>query len=190
MGSQARLQNKVSPFFVFSCRRFEMIQINPPRKNHGPFGIHSECNCFVACHPGIACEERAAFQRITSHPLHPPIAICILHEVISPRHGEDRTKTAQGCKERAGLNGSGVDQIRLDLFDHSPQVQSQTRHVAPAEFASSACPQDLPNVLRDRSDLPSVACSSPIAERRSHAPFWITKRESDNREGCSSSKSR
>jgi hypothetical protein len=42
-----------------------------------------------------------------------------------------------------------VDNVRLESLHHAAEIQYQTRKVAPAELALSACPQDLLNILRD-----------------------------------------
>jgi hypothetical protein len=42
-----------------------------------------------------------------------------------------------------------MDDVRLDLLDHTPKIRYQTRKVTPTEFPLLACPQDLLNILRD-----------------------------------------
>jgi hypothetical protein len=42
-----------------------------------------------------------------------------------------------------------MEDIRLDLLDHTPKIRYQTRQVAPTELTLSARPQNLLNILRD-----------------------------------------
>src|SRR5512140_69727 len=136
----------------------ELFQINAPRKDHRLFRIHPKGNRLVARDASITDKKSTPFQCVTRHPSHPPVTVCFLHQVISPGHAEERTKSAQRRKERAGLNGTGMDEVGLDLPNDASKVQRQTRQVTPAKLASAACPQDLLNILGDRAifDLPAL----------------------------------
>src|SRR6266508_654186 len=128
-----------------------MLNICPPRKDSCLLWIHSKCNSLIPRDVCIAYKERTPFQRVTRHPLHPRAFVRVHDKVITPGHCQYRTESTQGSDECAILNRTRVDQIRLNLLRQTSKVEGQTWNVSPTEFALSACPQDLLDILRNRS---------------------------------------
>jgi hypothetical protein len=120
-----------------------MLEVNSPGENGSMIGVHAIRNRFVASDICIAGEKRGSFQRVTCRPFHPLALVDILHQIESPRHSKQRVESAQRSNERACLNGTRVDQIRLDFADDSPKIHHQPQQIAPAEFALSARPEHL-----------------------------------------------
>src|SRR6266511_3265635 len=128
-----------------------MFNICAPWENDCLCRVHSKCNSLLARNICIAYKECTPFQRVTRHPSHPRAFVRVHDKVITPGHRQNRTKSTQSSDECAILNRTRVDQIRLNFFRQTSKVEVQTCHIAPTEFALSACPQDLLDILMNRS---------------------------------------
>ena len=135
-----------------------MLEINAPGEDNCLFGIHSVGEGFVARDVRIAGEECLTFQRVTCNSFHPFAFVNVVHQVESPRHGEDGTKAAQHRDERAGLDGSRVNQIRFDFANNASKIENQLRQSVPLEGFASALPNNLIHIFRHkpRLNLPRV----------------------------------
>lgn len=130
-----------------------MLNIHSPREDNGFLWVHSKRNSLISRNLRIARKERRLTQYEVRNTPHPPTALCIHHQIISPRHRQQVTESAQRYEKRTILNRTRMDQIGLNLFDHPSKVEGQTRHISPAKFPPPACPQNLPNIRRDRTIL-------------------------------------
>src|SRR5215207_459353 len=126
-----------------------MFKVNSPGKDNCFIGIHSIRDGFIPRHVRIARKERGPFQCVTGCKLPDPTLMHIIHQIEPPRHAQNGAKPAQDGNPCAGLDRTGMDEVRLEFLHEASEVQNKSWQFAPAKWLTSSLPDHLLHMFRD-----------------------------------------
>src|SRR5665648_226706 len=99
----------------------------------------------------ITGEPISTLERIFCSPAPEGTAICVLHQVKTPRHDKQRVEPGKGRQQATALDRPGMQNIRLNALKDLSKFQQQARPIRNPGRAQTTTPRDLLDPGWDRA---------------------------------------